>query len=131
MSDKLEVLRALLETPSNLGKKRLTALKLEGLQILSSAADETNNPRVDAICEELFQARKRRHGGQLGAKDQFHFANDRIVFEQMIAGQSQAAAIRDVYGDDTSGTHKKRIQRRKEEMESLAEALRDIEPPEN
>jgi hypothetical protein len=124
MNDELAILRALLEAPSKLRKKRLTELQLEGWRLLSSPSEDTEYwGRVSAISRELFDARKRKRGGQLGVKDQYYFANDRLVFEKMVAGETQASAIAGVYGDDPGGVHRKRIQRRKAEMLEWAELI--------
>jgi hypothetical protein len=126
--DRYSILKALLDTPSNLGKRELTKLQLEGLRLVNDASEDASVlARVKEIIATLFNARKLPHGGQLGSFDPFYRANDKLVLQRMLSGETRAAAITAVYGERGFDSHEKRIKRTTAQIRKLAPIIKRAE----
>ena len=116
-SDAREILRALLDIPSSLGKKELTQLKAEGWRLLADESDDLH--AIKQVIAQLFQGRKKRHGRPLGSLARHRHETDLQVFERIANGATIEAAIRGVYGDIGFEGHEKRIKRRRQTIKML------------
>lgn len=132
LEDTLEIVRALVELPSRMpaSQWRDYSAEIEDVERRTWKLLATNPdaPELGALAEQLqayvgvlrktaIVASPGRPFGTL-AKDKQE--RDRAVFEAMTNGLTQAAAIRKVYGTDVTGSHKRRISRRKKLMFEIA-----------
>jgi hypothetical protein len=125
--DAKSILRMLLEHPSNLGKKELARLNVEGWKML--AVENPDLERMTQIITRLREGRQRGRGRKLDSVARNTKASDRLVLQEIKNGATVEKAIRKVYeleDYEDHQTHERRIKRRKREVKSLSAPRGDI-----